>query len=83
MKLNASTQNAFDLDAMFPGIPSWEKGAGRRPRHRIKPFDLESGRPTLADRDALARKQEVICAVILVLCLLFTLVHSMTQFSSL
>ncbi len=79
MKFNASTSNAFSFTPASSLINGWETETARRPRYKIRPFALEEVRPTLAERDDLARKQEIICAAILALCLIFTLLHCMTQ----
>ena len=79
MKLNASAPNAFAFTSALPLAGQWERAAVRRPRYKIKPFALGLDRSSLAQQDELAHKQEVVCAVILGLCLIFSLLNCMTQ----
>ena len=72
MKLHASTQNVFSLNTALPFVGQWEKGTARRARFTVRPFAFEDVQQTVDSRDALARKQEIVCAAILGLCLLFT-----------
>ena len=83
MKLQASTQNVFSLNTALPLVGQWEKGATRRASFTIRPFAYEDVQQRVSNRDELTRKQEFICAVILSLCLLLTLVLCFSQLASL
>ena len=80
MKLHASTQNVFSLNTPMPFAGQWEQGATRhRARFTVRPFVFEDVPQTIETRDAIARKQEIVCAVILGLCLLFSFAVCFTQ----
>ena len=79
MKMQTSTQNVFSMNTALPLVGQWEKGGARRASFTIRPFALEDVRRTVGDRDELARKQEIVCAVILSLCLLFTIAVCLGQ----
>ncbi len=80
MKLQASTQNVFSLNTPLPFVGQWEKGAARRrASFTIRPFAFEDVQQTVETRDTITRKQEIVCAVILGLCLVFSFAVCFTQ----
>ena len=83
MKLQAATQNVFSMPTALPLVGEWEQRAARRASFTIRPFAFEDAPQMLRARDELARKQEMVCAVILSLCLLFTIALCFTQLATL
>ena len=83
MKLQAATQNVFSMNTALPLVGQWERGAARRARFTIRPFAFEDVQRTVSNRDELVRKQEMVCAIILSLCLLCTIVLCFAQLASL
>ena len=67
------------MNTALPLVGQWETGRSRRASFTIRPFALEDVRQTVGYQDELARKQEMICAVILSLCLLFTIAACLGQ----
>ena len=70
------------MNTALPLVGQWEKGATRRASFTVRPFAFEDVQQTVSNRDELARKQEIICAVILSLCLLFTIVLCLSQLAA-
>ena len=83
MKVQTATQNVFSMHTALPLVGQWERPAARRASFTVRPFAFEDVQQTVSRRDELARKQEMICAVILSLCLLFTLVLCFGQLAAL
>lgn len=79
MKLHASTQNVLSLNTALPFVDQWEKGGPRRASFTIRPFAFEDVQRTVDNQDAVARKQEIVCAIILGLCLLSTFAVCFSQ----
>ena len=82
MKFQASTQNVFSMNTALPLVGQWEKGATRRAGFTIRPFAFEDVQQTVSNRDELARKQELLCAVILSLSLVSTFVLCLSQLAA-
>ncbi len=72
MKLQASAQNVFSMNPGFSTTGRWEQPSSRRSSFTVKPFGSDSIEANVDRQDELTRKQEIVCAVILGLCLLFT-----------
>ena len=83
MKLQASAQNPFSLQNPLPLVGHWDNRTTRRSTFAIKPFAFEDTDRLADQTDAAARKQEIICAVILGLCLLFTVAVCLSQLARL
>ena len=83
MKLQASAQNPFSLQDSLPFVSPWASRTTRRSNFAIKPFAFDEEEGLAARTDAIARKQEIICAVILGLCFCFTMAVCLLQLARL
>ena len=83
MKLQATAQNPFVLSNSLPLIGHWDNGTARRSNFAVRPFALYGEALSADQTDAVARKQEIICAVILALCFLFTVAVCLSQLARL